>query len=128
MNNAIRTILSLLFLSSASTFVMSQQGNPLFLKVENAIRAKEPDWTMMNRWPGPQGQSIGYLWRLDEREIFVRIVIERSTAEAISYFQDDGFGRASGKSALQKLDIGDECYLRQMGPQTAVVLRKNNLL
>src|SRR6266567_650979 len=115
MNKALKTILGLVVLSSASTLLVAQQGNPLFFKIEKAIREKEPDWALMNRWPDPQGQSIGYLWRSDEQEIFVRIIRERSTAEAISYFQDDGLGAAPGKTPRQNLDIGDECYPRQMG-------------
>jgi hypothetical protein len=60
---------------------------------KNAIRRKEPEWTLTNRWPAPQGQSIGFRWRLDQREIFALLILERSTAVAISLFQRDKLAR-----------------------------------
>jgi tetratricopeptide (TPR) repeat protein len=123
-----KIILALLFLMIACASSMAQQSNALFLKIENSIRENEPNWTLMNAWPGPEGQAIGYRWKLDQHEIFVMVIRERSTAEAVKCFQDDGLGQLPGRSAPLKLDIGDECYLSRSGPHTAIVIRKDDLL
>ena len=121
MHKPAQKILAPIILMIACTSFMAQQRSDVFGKIENSIRENESNWTLMmkDRWSGPTGQSIMYLWRLDQHEIFIIVIQERSTAEAVKYFQDDGLGRAAVKTARVSLDIGDECYLRQTGPNTA---------
>ena len=128
MNNATRLILALVILSVASVWAMAQHDNHLLLDIELAIREKEPEWTLMNRWVKAQSQSAGLRWKLDQHEIFAWIIVERSVSEAIRFFEDDGLGALPNKTPRQMLNIGDGCYLRRSGPHTAIVLRKGNVL
>src|SRR5688572_5205163 len=128
MNNAARSILGFVILCMASLCAVAQQSDPAFLKIELAIRQHEPQWTLMNRWSGPRGQSAGLRWKLDQHEIVAWIVIQRSVDEAIKSFEDDGLGALPNKTPRRLLHIADRSYLCQAGPHTAVVLRKGDLL
>src|SRR4030095_14574344 len=128
MNCAAKCVLAFALTYILSGQLLAQQVNPLFLKIENAIRQMEPEWTLMNRWPAPTGQAIGFRWKSDHQEIGALIIFQRTTADATLLFQDDGLGQIPGKGPRLNLNLGDECYLRQSGRNTAVILRKNNLL
>src|SRR4030095_3924574 len=128
MNCAAKCVLAFALTSILSGPLLAQQVHPLFLKIENAIRQMEPEWTLMNRWPAPTGQSMGFRWKSDHQEISALIIFQRTTADATLLFQDDGLGQVPGKGPRLNLNLGGECYLRQSGRNIAVVLRKNNLL
>jgi tetratricopeptide (TPR) repeat protein len=128
MNHAARSIPGFLILCIASLCAVAQQSDPVFLKIELAIRQDEPQWTLMNRWSGPQGRSAGLRWKSDQHEIFAWIITERTVDEAIRFFEDDGLGTLPNKTPRRTLNIGDGAYLRQAGPHTIIVLRKGNLL
>jgi tetratricopeptide (TPR) repeat protein len=128
MNNPVRSIIAFLILSIASLCAAAQHSDPIFRKIELAIRQDEPAWTLMNRWVSPQGQTAGLRWKLDQHEIFAWIIIERSVDEAIKFYEDDGLGALPNKTPRHILNIGDGAYLRRAGPHTTIVLRKSELL
>ena len=128
MNHAAGWILGALFLCFASFCAVAQESDPLFLKIELAIKQDEPQWTLMNRWVGPQGRSAGLRWKLDQHEIGAWIIFERSVDEAIIFFEDDGLGALPNKTPRRNLNIADGSYLCQAGPHTTIVMRKGNLL
>lgn len=59
MNKALSLVAGLVVLSIPSVLAVAQQADPLFFNIENAIRQKEPGWTLMSGWRDPQGQSVG---------------------------------------------------------------------
>lgn len=129
MNRALSMSHCLILLACASSAAFSQQPNPLWGRIETGIRQKEPDWTLMEIYGKQQHQqSEMFQWRQDEKEIFVWIIVQPSVAQAIFHFQEDGFGPKTAKSPIQKLDIGDACYVRKASGTVIVVLRRNNVL
>ena len=128
MNNVAKWILGFGVFCFASFCAVAQQSDPLFLKIEHTIRQQEPQWTLMNRWLGPQGKSAGLLWKMDQHEIFALIITQRSIDEAVKVFEDDGLGALPNKTPRRNLNIGDGAYLRQAGQHAAIVIRKDNLL
>src|SRR4029453_15262409 len=97
MNCAAKCVLAFALISILSGPLLAQQVNPLFLKIENKIRLMEPEWTLMNRWPAPTGQSIGFRWKSDHQEIGALIIFQRTSADASLLFQDEGRGQLPGK-------------------------------
>ncbi|HEV8138067.1 MAG TPA: tetratricopeptide repeat protein, partial [Pyrinomonadaceae bacterium] len=130
MHKPTQKILAALVLMIPCISLMAQQPSNVFAKIEKSIRENEPNWTLMqiDGWSNPTGQaSVMYRWRLDQREIFIIVNRERSTAEAVKFFQDR-MAQASLETVPLKLNIGDGSYLRKIGRHTAVVIRKNNIV
>ena len=129
MNRLLKLVWSTLALVSVGVATAAgQYVNPLFSRIEQTIKHNEPDWTLMNAWPAPTGQSIGLRWRSDQHEVFALVILQPTLADAISLFQDDGLGALPVKTPRKSLKIGDECYIVQSGIRIAVVLRKTNIL
>ena len=122
-----RIIFALALISSA-TLAAAQSPPVLFSKVEKTIAQKEPAWTMMDQYKGqgPRNAAAIYRWRLDQCEVGAWIVVEASMEDTIANFRNDGFRPTTVPS--QKLDFGDESYMRQTDRHTSIVLRKGIVL
>jgi tetratricopeptide (TPR) repeat protein len=122
-----KIILALVFLSNA-TLAAAQSPPVLFSKVEKTIAQKEPAWTMMDQYKGqgPRVAAAIYRWRLEQCEVGAWIVVEPSIEAMIVNFQNDGFRPT--KIPSQKLNFGDESYMRQTDRHTSIVIRKGLVL
>jgi tetratricopeptide (TPR) repeat protein len=122
-----KIIFALVFLSSAP-LAAAQSPPVLFSMVEKTIAQREPTWTMMDQYKGqgPRNAAAIYRWRLDQCEVGAWIVVEGSIEDTIANFQNDGFSPTRVPS--QRLNFGDESYMRQTDRHTSIVLRKGIVL
>lgn len=135
MSKISKICLALMFSLSASVamaqedVVSNEDGTQLFEKVENLLKEKEPEWTLMRKSFSPEYKdNISYLWKLDEKEVHVWIRLLASAEDAARDFYNIARYVTGRTQDMKKFEIGDKCYLWEHERGNDILLRKNRMV